>query len=124
MSIITGLGDAHFEKAIQLYDRLQEFLFLIPKFLDDLDEALQSNNSKIRVQQERKCASPHHLHLHSLTLEPGGVCYAVDQGFNQSKLNREWTKAVQMSRLIQSGASRVDLQWLIDQFVLTFVEGK
>jgi tetratricopeptide (TPR) repeat protein len=124
LRIITGLGDAHFEKAIQLYDRLQEFLFLIPKFLDDLHEALQSNNSKIRVQQERKCASPHHLHLHSLTLEPGGVCYAVDQGFNQSKLNREWTKAVQMSRLIQSGARRVDLQWLIDQFVLTFVEGK
>jgi hypothetical protein len=52
------------------------------------------------------------------------VSYAVDQGFKQLKLNREWMKAVQMSRLIQSGSSRVNLYWLIDQFILNFMDGK
>ncbi len=123
LRIITGLGSAHFAKAIQLYDRLQEFLMLIPKFLEDL-AGVDSNKFKIRLEQEVKCGNHDHVHLHSLTVEEGEVSYAVDQGFKQSKLNREWMKAVQMSRLIQSGSIRVNLYWLIDQFILNFMDGK
>lgn len=124
LRIITGLGSAHFEKATNLYDRLQEFLLLIPDFLDlILAEDPQSNKSQIRLEQERNCGNFCHLHLHSLTVEPGReVSYAVDQGVKGSKLYREWTKAVPMRRLLQSGTSRVTLHWLIDQLVLIFVE--
>jgi hypothetical protein len=125
LRILTGLGSAQYEKVVRLYDRLQELLLLRPGFLKDLAEAPQRNGPTIiRLEQERNCASSRHLHLHSLTVEQSGVSYAVDQGFKGSTLDREWTKAVPMCRLVQSGTRFVDLSWLIDEFVLTFVEGK
>jgi hypothetical protein len=96
---------------------------LIPKFLEDL-AGVDSNKSKIRLEQDVKCTNCDHVHLHSLTVEEGDVSYAIDQGFKQLKLNCEWMKAVRMSRLIQSGSSRVNLYWLIDQFILNFMDGK
>jgi len=96
---------------------------LIPKFLEDL-AGVDSNKFKIRLEQEVKCTNHDQVHLHSLTVEEGEVSYAVDQGFKQSKFNREWMKVVQMSRLIQSGSNRVNLYWLIDQFILNFMDGK
>lgn len=85
--IIKSLGSAHSEKANQLFIRLQEFWELSPEFKKGLCE-VQGHKSNIRLEQEKKCGSSRHLHLHSLTVEQGEVSHAVDQGLKgSSKLN-------------------------------------
>ncbi len=44
---------------------------------------MDSNKSKISLEQEVKCTNHDHVHLHSLTVEEGEVSYAIDEGFKQ-----------------------------------------